>query len=39
MSATNTAARASDSDGDFIRHGTSAFRRANLALFAAGIAT
>jgi MFS transporter, YNFM family, putative membrane transport protein len=39
MSATNTPARASDSDGDFIRHGTSAFRRANLALFAAGIAT
>jgi MFS transporter, YNFM family, putative membrane transport protein len=39
MSAMNTAARAPESGGDFIRHGTPAFRRANLALFAAGIAT
>lgn len=37
MSAMNTPARASDPDGDFIRHGTPAFRRANLALFALGL--
>ena len=33
------AAAASHADGDFIRHGTPLFRRTNLALFAAGIAT